>query len=583
MTDPLLRYYEQELAFVRRSLGLFSSEYPEHARSLNLNQGKIEDPSIARLLDGVALLNATIEKQLSEQLPDVVEGLLGVLYPSYTQLVPSIAYLQPTTSDIPQESVTLPENSRFSGSANGKEYQFTTVAPITIEPYQLTDVQALSAPFGFNRPNHAAQTTAVIQLTLSTGDPDVHFRHLDLKDLDFFVQGFESSADSLVDILLSDVAAISVSDSQCETHIAVDRDNLVNRISDPTFSFLPQHGNQFSGYQLMSEFFFFKEKRQFFRLKQFGLYATQLASSDIKINLFLHSLPSEFVRLFEPGVFKLNVIPAANLFYQMGEPAIYDHRKLTIPVNADAHPQSGIQVVDVLDVFEITPSGERPLVPLFRNKYGQLNHTDSWQSKRDINGDFHLAISLPEPHNGEFNKTYGTHLLCTNGKYACSIHSSLECMESIDLPVEFAPIYPPSAPLARERDPNSHWQFIGLLNGNFSSLLQSTRPADDLKQMLTLCSRPQVSASEIQTIRRVVFHTQVSAIRTMGSNVFAPGTEIEITLDTDKPFHAFCDVLNHFFQQFCSFDRYIQLKIRLYGHDGVVKTYPKVHGSQLCL
>ena len=69
MTDPLMRYFEQELTFVRRALGQFGQQHSEHAERLNIHQGQIEDPSLARLLDGVALLNATVEKQLSEQLP----------------------------------------------------------------------------------------------------------------------------------------------------------------------------------------------------------------------------------------------------------------------------------------------------------------------------------------------------------------------------------------------------------------------------------------------------------------------------------------------------------------------------------
>ena len=109
MTDPLMRYFEQELTFVRRALGQFGQQHSEHAERLNIHQGQIEDPSLARLLDGVALLNATVEKQLSEQLPEVVEGLLGVLYPSYIQTIPSVAYLQLAQEEDVPESVLIPK------------------------------------------------------------------------------------------------------------------------------------------------------------------------------------------------------------------------------------------------------------------------------------------------------------------------------------------------------------------------------------------------------------------------------------------------------------------------------------------
>ncbi|MCZ8485478.1 hypothetical protein O9993_05875 [Vibrio lentus] len=45
-----------------------------------------------------------------------------------------------------------------------------------------------------------------------------------------------------------------------------------------------------------------------------------------------------------------------------------------------------------------------------------------------------IAISLSETPNTEFNALLGTRLLCTNGKQACGVSGTLECLESIDLP-----------------------------------------------------------------------------------------------------------------------------------------------------
>jgi len=583
MSDPLLRYFEQELTLVRRALGQFGHQHPTHAERLNIHQGQIEDPSLARLLDGVALLNATVEKKLSDQLPEVVEGLLGVLYPSYIQTVPSIAYLQLDEDAELAESVTLPKGSQFSALAQGQSCSFTTIDELKTTSFKLIDTTASSAPFKFNRPQGTEQTTAVIQLSFSTNDPDVHFSSLDCDDLDFFVQGFENNADSLVELLLAETLAISISDAACEKHFVLEPERLKSRISDTNFQFLPQKGNQFAGYQLISEFFFFKEKRQFFRLKEFGRAIKHFDTSNIILNLFMHSLPTEFMRLFDNQVFKLNIVPAINLFEQTGEPTTYDQRSLSIPVNADAHSDSDIEIVEVKEVFEITSMGEKTLTPLFKDSYRSDPKADHWQCTRGSDNEFRLAISLNNQQDLEFNKLYGTRLLCTNGKRACAVQGSFECLESIDLPGEFSPIYPPSAPIAREQDPHLHWQFIALLNANFVSLLHAEHPEEALKRMLRLCCRSQISADEIQTIRSVNIRSQVSALRILGKNVFSPGTEIEITLDTTSGYLAFSDVLNRFFQQFCSFDRYIQLSIKVYGRDGYVKRYPKIHGSQSAL
>ncbi|GLT17779.1 type VI secretion protein [Vibrio zhanjiangensis] len=583
MTDPLMRYFEQELTFVRRALGQFGQQHSEHAERLNIHQGQIEDPSLARLLDGVSLLNATLEKQLSEQLPEVVQGLLSVIYPSYTQTVPSVAYMHLSAQGDTPESTVIPKGSHFTSDAKGKTCQFTTVDKLITTPFQLVDTTASSAPFKFNRPKGTEQSTAVIQLSLSTGDPSIPFSQLNHRDLDLFVQGFENNADSIVELLLGQTKAISVSDINCDNHVVMRAETLKNRISDLEFLFLPQKGNQFSGFQLINEFFFFKEKRQFFRLKDFASAAKNFDSCEIKLNLFMHSIPAEFMRLFDNHVFKLDVIPAINLFEQTGEPTSYDQRCLTIPVNADAHSDSNIDVVEVKDVFEITPQGEKPLIPLFRDSYRSDPNADYWQSSRDLSGQFKLAISLKPSQELEFSKLYGTYLLCTNGKQACGINGVMECSENIDIPGTFTAIYPPTAPIEREQNLHLHWQFVGLLNGNFSSLLHAENPTEKLKQMLQLCSREQILAEEIQMIHNVSVRSQVSAIRIMGKNVFSPGSEIELTLDTQNSFLAFSDVLNRFFQQFCSFDRYIQLSIKIYGRDGIAKQYPKIHGSQLAM
>ena len=140
-----------------------------------------------------------------------------------------------------------------------------------------------------------------------------------------------------MELLLGQTKAISISDASCEKHVVLLAEKLKSRISDLNFLFLPQKGNQFSGFQLISEFFFFKEKRQFFRLKDFGQAIKQFDCSEIKLNLFMNSIPTEFMRLFDNQVFKLDIIPAVNLFEQTGEPTNYDQRSLTIPVLSLIH------------------------------------------------------------------------------------------------------------------------------------------------------------------------------------------------------------------------------------------------------
>ncbi|MCZ8485477.1 type VI secretion system baseplate subunit TssF [Vibrio lentus] len=68
---------------------------------------------------------------------------------------------------------------------------------------------------------------------------------------DFFVKGLKITQALLVELLLNNTLSISISDSECARHVTVDSHQLKNRISDLEFKFLPEHGNQFTGYQLI--------------------------------------------------------------------------------------------------------------------------------------------------------------------------------------------------------------------------------------------------------------------------------------------------------------------------------------------
>lgn len=69
-------------------------------------------------------------------------------------------------------------------------------------------------------------------------------------------------------------------------------------------------------------------------------------------------------------------------------------------------------------------------------------------------------------------------------------------------------------------------------------------------------------------------------------SIFSSGTEVILLLDDellDSEFAVVGEVLNAFFKQFCSFDRFIQLSIERFGTDEPGLDFEKSHGSQLCL
>jgi type VI secretion system protein ImpG len=92
--DELLRYYEEELGLFGQFAREFRARYPKPASELHLAGETYEDPSVARLIQSVALMSARIRKRLDDDYPKFTESLLESLYPHYLRPMPSHTIVQ---------------------------------------------------------------------------------------------------------------------------------------------------------------------------------------------------------------------------------------------------------------------------------------------------------------------------------------------------------------------------------------------------------------------------------------------------------------------------------------------------------
>src|SRR6476646_5754103 len=94
MQDELLGYYERELVFMRRMGAEFARKYPKIAGRLLLDEDKVEDPHVERMIEAFAFLTARVGLKLDDELPEVTESFLNVLYPHYLAPIPSMSVAQ---------------------------------------------------------------------------------------------------------------------------------------------------------------------------------------------------------------------------------------------------------------------------------------------------------------------------------------------------------------------------------------------------------------------------------------------------------------------------------------------------------
>lgn len=592
MSDQLMRYYERELVYIRKALSGFAQRFPEQAEQLQLNKNSVEDPSITRLLDGMALLTARTELKLDEQLPDILQDLLNLLYPGYCQISPSYCPIQ-LEEDPEQisETVTLPAGSQLAlPLPEDRQALFTTCDDLVIHPFRIQDIRAEIAPFNHSPPDSVKNAEGVIEIELGCCDQETTFDQLDTEHLDFYVRGFERNAESLIELLLKEVLYISVGDLSGQDHHILETDHLQSRGADPEFQFLPSYLQQFTGYDLLRDYFIYPDKAAYFRLNHFGQALKHLTHNTLVLRLYVRHLPAEFLRMFDTQVFSLNTVPALNLFRQQGEPLNYDFSQLTVPVVADIGNNSELEVVSIQEIREVLPDSERRVVPLYEARYQASENPLQWQGRQhwDENGLRHMELSLSSPYYlpDQDSVVLAMDLMCCNGRSPCLVAegTDVENLEAIDLPGEMKVLSTPSSPRYPSLDNGLYWRFIALLNNNFASLLQSHDSVATLKDVLTLCSQNSICQTA-EAIREVSYRQEVSTMKVCGKNTFASGTRVQVTVDTDMldgSFAVLSQILNGFFQQFCSFDRFIQVNVNQFGNDTNQYKFPAVHGSQLC-
>lgn len=593
MSDQAMLYYERELAYIRKALGAFADQHPNHAAQLQINRSSVEDPNISRLIEGMALLTAKTEQHLDEQFPDLVQDLFSLLYPGMLELAPSYFPLRLTPDpDQLNETQCLPAGSLVSvAMSDEQECHFTTVTDLNIYPFILKNITAQAAPFSTLPPTSLHSAEAVIQLHLQCADLQAQFNQLDLADLELYVNGFEGDSESLIDLLLEHSSCITLSDLDGKVHRDIPLDSLVNRATQTDFQWLSKHGNQFSGFDLLRDYFSYPDKSAYFKITDFGSHAVCFKESKLILNIYVTRLPAEFLRIFDDKVFSLYTVPAINRFVQAGEPMQYDASSLAMPVICDAQIQSSLEVITVDTVYEIDAYGEHRLNPLYKQRYGDDPNQRKWQSRQrwDTQGDraIEISVTIDEQELARERITLALDLICGNGRAPCTIVKGCEVinLSVTDLPGLLSVAAVPTGPIYPNLREDLYWRFIALLNANFSSLLHTDDPVAALQNMLALCNQGRDS-KQVSAVKGLVFSPTVGSVQVDNKPIFSSGSLVKLTLDKRQlatSSSVFGRVLNVFLQQFCSYDRFIQLQINHFGDDSYSKEFKPVQGSQLCL
>ena len=364
MDDLTLRYYDAEMRYLLEAGEEFARAHPEQAAMLNLDKAGARDPFVERLFEGFAFLMGRMREKLDDDLPELTEGVVSLLWPHYLRTIPSMSVVE-FTPDWPEmkESMTIGKGfevlSRPIGE-KGTRCRYTTTKAIALQPLSLERVQLATDTDG----------RSVITLRFTCSQL-TDWRRVDLSHIPLYC-----NADAPLACAMHEAFTLNVARMWLRIPDEVDRRPLDGYFSALGFGeddgLWPEDGRSFRGYQLLLEYFTFREKFMFIDLRGLETVAFPAGLAWFEIDVVLAERWEHDFRFSEKHL-RMHCVPVINLFPLESDP-------LTINSLQTEYPLRPMRVQDghteIYTVDSVISSHQQVYAPFssFRHKGGMMRH-----------------------------------------------------------------------------------------------------------------------------------------------------------------------------------------------------------------
>ncbi len=600
MSDDLLSYYNRELIYLRQSARSFAEAHPKIAAGLRLSGDAVDDPHVARLMEGVAFLNARISRKLDDEFPELVDTLLGALHPHFLAPVPSMAIVQFQPKPEMQAPQLIPADTEMESEPVGGEVcRFRTRYPVTLWPMEIIDASMSGRPLIAPARPDLNTAAAALRLTLRCTVPGMTFTDMQPDKLRVFLRGNPLHIHALQNLILNRTLAVALADGVNDPQPVFRPPSAVSAVGfGADEQMLPYPPQTQQAHRLLSEYFTFPEKFLFFDV---DLSARVLSGAGATLDVFLYFDRSDTAleRAVTRDWFTLGCTPIVNLFAQRAEPVLHAQTRYEQRLIPDARRQGALEIYDILSVRATDSAGnQHPVLPF----YTQHKATDGtgrpafWTAARrpagpqDPGTEMYLSIHDPEQGRAFAQDTViSASTLCLNRDLPARLpygggHPRLTPVEGIATLGDIVCITPPTPTIRVTSAKGRHWALMSHLALNHLSL-SGSGGLDALKEILGLYNL-QDSADIALIINGIAsMSTRRGVARAPTRPGDAPWTDavcrgIDITLEFDNAHfsnrspYLFAMVLDHFFGLQASINAFTRLTAMLKGQPGTVRTWP---------
>lgn len=619
MRDELLGYYERELIFLRRLGAQFAEKYPKVAGRLQLEPDKCEDPHVERMIEAFAFLAGRIHLKLDDELPEITESFLNVLYPHYLSPVPSMSIAQfaldPNQGKLTSAYQIDKGRLLYSRPVQGTQCKFRTSYPVTLWPIEIE-----SATFDSKDPvgNRGTWENAEIRIKLRCLN-DARLDQLRIGQdekspridkLRFYLSGEPQLVYPLYEAIFNNAVSVEAWErphpAGMEKRITLPASSLRSVGFEEDEGMLKYTAQSFAGYRLLTEYFAFPDKFLFFDVTGLDKAGEAGFGEKFEIVIRLRDVPPPRATV-DASTFQLGCTPIINLFDKVSEPIDLTREQNEYRVIPDLYQQVATEIYSINSVTGAGAYAEevKTFKPFYSYGHSSAENQNGsfWyatrrpsQLKEDAGTDVFISlVDLNFDPRVPGEEIITCNITCTNrdlpgklpfgsknGDYEIENAGPLDKVRCLRKPTEtFRP------PMRR----SVQWRLISHLSLNHLSLVdeRNSGSPDALREILTLYDYlgGEVTRRQIRGLLKVNGEKIVRRVGARPGTGFVRGIETTVEFDeeqfTGSGLFLFASVLERFLALYTSINSFNQLTIKSKQREGLIKQWTPRAGDRILL